>query len=487
MGFGSQRRKESIASEPQPIETNKIPVRNGVQKMLAARTHTVWIGFVGLLGLMVLIAVDSGRMLRSVAATSATLRQESRDRDALLDQLRSDIYQSGTIVRDYLLETEDAGADLQKSDLESVRARIDDTLRRYEQTFPQSERAAFRDLQAHVDSYWQSLAPALQWSSASRRSSGSDYLHNVILPRRAEIVELADQVTARNERDLDDGEDRLQALQAHFRQRVTIISVVALILGGILASIIIHRMRHLERQAEARYREVEEARRELRKLSDRLVTAQEEERRNLSRELHDEIGQSMSAMLLDLTRLASAPPESAVLRERLAATRRTAETCVGMVRNMALLLRPSMLDDLGLIPALRWQAREVARRTGLPVKVVADDIADNLQDPQRTCLYRFVQEGLNNCAKHSRATQVRVVVREEADGISVSVQDNGIGFNPRQEKGMGLLGMEERVERLGGQFFVESQAGHGTLLSMHFATGNHDPVSQMGTAHVDTI
>jgi len=326
--------------------------------MLAARTHTVWIGFVGLLGLMVLIAVDAGRMLRSVAATSATLRQESRDRDALLDQLRSDIYQSGTIVRDYLLETEDAGADRQKSDLESVRARIDDTLRRYEQTFPQSERAAFRDLQAHVDSYWQSLAPALQWSSASRRSSGSDYLHNVILPRRAEIVELADQVTARNERDLD---------------------------------------------------------------------------------------------------------------------------------NMALLLRPSMLDDLGLIPALRWQAREVARRTGLPVKVVADDIADNLQDPQRTCLYRFVQEGLNNCAKHSRATQVRVVVREEADGISVSVQDNGIGFNPRQEKGMGLLGMEERVERLGGQFFVESQAGHGTLISMHFATANHHPVSQMDTAHIDTI
>ena len=304
----------------------------------------------------------------------------------------------------------------------------------------------------------------------------------MILPRRAEIVQLAEQVTLLNERNLDSGEDRLQALQAHFRQRVTVISVVALILGGILAMIIIHRMRHLERQAETRYGEVEEARRELRKLSDRLVTAQEEERRNLSRELHDEIGQAMSAMLLDLTRLASAPPESAILRERLAATRRTAETCVGMVRNMALLLRPSMLDDLGLIPALRWQAREVMRRTGLRVKVVAGEIADDLPDSHRTCLYRFVQEALNNCAKHSRATQVRVVVREDAEGLSVSVQDNGIGFDPRQEKGMGLLGMEERVERLGGRFCVESQPEHGTLISMKFTVASRQPVSQMDPA-----
>lgn len=482
MGFRSASRKASSAAEAQLPGGGNAPVRNSVHKMLAARTNTVWIGFAGLLCLMVFIAVDSGRMLRSVAATSATLRQESRARDALLDQLRSDIYQSGTIVRDYLLETEDAGADRQKADLESVRGRIDNTLRRYEQTFPESERGAFQDLHAHVDSYWQSLTPALQWSSAARHSLGADYLHNVILPRRAEIVQLAEQVTLMNERDLDSGEDRLQGLQIQFRQRVTIISVVALILGGILAIIIIHRMRHLERQAETRYREVEEARRELRKLSDRLVTAQEEERRNLSRELHDEIGQAMSAMLLDLTRLASAPPDSAIMRERLASTRRTAETCVGMVRNMALLLRPSMLDDLGLIPALRWQAREVMRRTGLPVKVVADEIADDLPDSHRTCLYRFVQEALNNCAKHSRATQVRVVVREDAEGLSVSVEDNGIGFDPHQEKGMGLLGMEERVERLGGRFRVESQPGHGTLISMHFTTGSRQTVSQMGPA-----
>jgi len=458
---------------------NGTALRISIHRILGARTNTLWIGFAGLLLLMVFIAVDSGKMLRSVAATSATLRRETRDRDALLDLLRSDIYRSGTIVRDYLLETEDAGAAVQKSELESVRARINDTLQSYEQTFPQSDRNEFRDLHAHIDSYWESLEPALRWNSIARRNLGEEYLLNVILPRRAEIVQLAKQVTLLNERDLDTGEDRLQALQAHFRQRVTIISVVALLLGGILAFVVIHRVQRLERQAETRFQEVVEARRALRKLSDRLVTAQEEERRNLSRELHDEIGQSMSAMLVDLGRLETAPPDGAKLRERLASTRRMAETCVGMVRNMALLLRPSMLDDLGLIPALRWQAREVTRRTGMPVKMVADDVADGLLDSHRTCLYRFVQEALNNCAKHSQATQVRVVVREDTDGLSVSVQDNGVGFDPRREKGMGLLGMEERVERLSGAFRIESQPGHGTLISMHFPTASSQPVRQM--------
>ena len=356
------------------------PVRARLQKLFSARTNTLWVGFAGLLCLMAFIAIDSGRMLRSVAAASATLRRESRDRDALLDQLRNDIYHSGTIVRDYLLEPDETRAEDQKAELESVRVRIDDTLLRYESTFPETERSTLKDLRAHVDSYWQSLAPVLQWNSSSRHRLGDEYLYDVILPRRTEIAALARQVTFLNERDLDAGEAHLQDLQTGFRKRVTIISVVTLLLGGVLAVVMIRRLRHLEQQAESRYRDVEEARRELRNLSDRLVTAQEEERRNLSRELHDEIGQSMSAMLVDLGRLEAASLDSAVLRERLATARRSAETCVGMVRNMALLLRPSMLDDLGLIAALKWQAREVTRRTGLPVKMIADEIRDDLVD-----------------------------------------------------------------------------------------------------------
>jgi signal transduction histidine kinase len=425
---------------------------------------------------MAVMAIDATTSLRDVEVTTAALRTESRKRDGLLDQLRADIYRSATVVRDYLLELDGARAENHRAELELLRTRIDDTLRLYEQKLPDTEKDAFEDLRSRVESYWKSLAPALQWDAAVRRAKGGSFLQDVIMPFRAEVLQLTRQVTALNERDLDAGEERIRAVQSRFRQRVAIISVFALVLGLILVAVSIRRVQRLEREAKARYEEVEEARRELQKLSDRLVNAQEEERRNLSRELHDEIGQAMSAMLVELGRLEAAP-DSETRGERLTSIRRMAEASVGMVRNMALLLRPSMLDDLGLVAALRWQAREVTRRSGLKVKMVADEIAEDLPDSHRTCIYRVVQEALNNCARHSQATQVRVVVHRDRDGLSVTVQDDGIGFEPSREKGMGLLGMEERVERLGGRFSIESKPGNGTVLWIHFPLTNGGPAS----------
>jgi len=447
-----------------------------VGRFLSARASALGIGFTGLLLLMAVMAIDATTSLRDVEVTTAALRTESRKRDGLLDQLRADIYRSATVVRDYLLELDGARAENHRAELELLRTRIDDTLRLYEQKLPDTEKDAFEDLRSRVESYWKSLAPALQWDAAVRRAKGGSFLQDVIMPFRAEVLQLTRQVTALNERDLDAGEERIRAVQSRFRQRVAIISVFALVLGLILVAVSIRRVQRLEREAKARYEEVEEARRELQKLSDRLVNAQEEERRNLSRELHDEIGQAMSAMLVELGRLEAAP-DSETRGERLTSIRRMAEASVGMVRNMALLLRPSMLDDLGLVAALRWQAREVTRRSGLKVKMVADEIAEDLPDSHRTCIYRVVQEALNNCARHSQATQVRVVVHRDRDGLSVTVQDDGIGFEPSREKGMGLLGMEERVERLGGRFSIESKPGNGTVLWIHFPLTNGGPAS----------
>jgi len=446
---------------------------NGAMK--PDRSRALWLGFAGLLLLMALISVDSGWSLRDAEMTSSALRLESRARDALMDQLRTDIYQSGTVVRDYLLEVDDTGAQAHKAELVELRGRIAETLREYEKRLPEFERAAFLDLRTHVDSYWRSLTPALEWDARARRSEGGSYLRIVVQRRRQEVVQLARQVTALNEDDLNNGEARLQQVHSQFRQRVTIFSAAALLLGLILAVTSFLRLRRLEREAGARYAEAARARQELRKLSDRLVAAQEEERRSLSRELHDEVGQAMSAMLFELARLEATAPGSETHGVLLASVRRTAETCVGTVRNMALLLRPSMLDDLGLVPALKWQAREVTRRTGLKIRVAADEITEDLPDSHRTCVYRVVQEALHNCARHSKATQVRVSVTQSAGELSVCVQDDGVGFDPRQEKGMGLLGMVERVERLDGHFTVDSRPGEGTTVSIRLPLLRENP------------
>ena len=140
------------------------------------------------------------------------------------------------------------------------------------------------------------------------------------------------------------------------------------------------------------------------------------------------------------------------------------EDSVGVVRNMALLLRPSMLDDLGLVPALQWQAREVSKRTGVRVKVAAEGVSEDLPEDHKTCIYRVVQEALHNCVQHSEASMVRVTVRQEPSRILLAIQDDGKGFDAQQERGMGLLGMQERVSHLGGTFSVESLPGSGAIV-----------------------
>jgi signal transduction histidine kinase len=425
-----------------------------------------------MLALMTFIAVDSAISLRSLERTSTVVRMQSRGRDQLLEQLRTDIYHSSTVMRDYILETNDAQAAEHRAELERVQSRIEQNVQSYEQRTPEVERRALLDLRAELESYWNSLTVVLQWSPVERRSNGIDYLRAVLVPRRAQVVQLVSHVSELDEREHDAAEQQLETTQASLRRRVTAVSVLALIVGIAVALVSIGRIRRLQQEAEARYRDVEDARGRLRDLSARLVAAQEEERRNISRELHDEVGQSMSAMLVELGRLEAIGPKEKTYQSQLASVRRMAEMNVGSVRNIALLLRPSMLDDLGLVPALRWQAREVTRRTGLKVNMTAEEIGEDIPDEYGTCIYRIVQEALHNCARHAQAEEASVVVRRDREGLSVSVEDNGIGFDPNQVKGIGLLGMKERVTRLGGLVRLDSDAGRGTVLSIRLPFRN---------------
>ena len=185
----------------------------------------------------------------------------------------------------------------------------------------------------------------------------------------------------------------------------------------------------------------------------------------------------MTAMLMEVGRLESRLSGVPGCSDILYSIRGSAEENVARVRDLSLFLRPSMLDELGLVPALQWHVREVGRRTNLRVKLIADEFVDELPDSSRTCIYRVVQEALHNCVKHSRASEARVIVNRDKDGLVVSIQDNGVGFDPKLHRGLGLLGMEERAKRLGGIFCVDSYPGGGTVLSMRLPFSEKQPVS----------
>jgi len=263
---------------------------------------------------------------------------------------------------------------------------------------------------------------------------------------------------------LNRAEEQLTASSDGLRRTLMATFAITLAGGLLLALLTIGYTLRLESELERRLEENSRARADLQELSAKLVRAQENERRALARELHDEVGQSLSAMLMEAEN-AECADDLREVREHLGSLRALGEKTMNQVRDLALLLRPSMLDDFGLVPALNWHAREMTKRTGLNVVLSADEEADDLPDEHKTCIYRLVQEAVNNSARHANARTVQVDVKREDQLVRFSVRDDGAGFDPRFVRGLGLLGMEERVRRLGGRISIDSQLGRGTLIT----------------------
>ena len=215
------------------------------------------------------------------------------------------------------------------------------------------------------------MAPIFQWDPAERRRSGYAFLRDEVFPRRQNMLAIAGRIDDINEQQLDAGNDQVVSLLLSFQTRLLLTLMAALALGLGLALFTMRKILKLEEQARLQYVEVAEARTQLKELSARLVQAQETERRSLSRELHDEVGQALSAVLVELRNLSAglAVRSEEQLRRHVETIKGLVESTVRVVRNMALLLRPSMLDDLGLIPALKWQARESSKSTSMDVTV----------------------------------------------------------------------------------------------------------------------
>jgi signal transduction histidine kinase len=237
----------------------------------------------------------------------------------------------------------------------------------------------------------------------------------------------------------------------------------------------------LESEAATRYKQSVEATAQLEQLSHRLLAVQEEERKSLARELHDEVGQALGALLMDLGQAKnSLDGGSAEVLARLKAASDLGERALQSIRDISLLLRPSMLDDLGLIPALHWQAREVNRRTGMLVTVRSDEDDLQLEEELRTTVYRVVQEALQNASRHSGAQATEVAIISRGNHLQIMVRDNGSGFDPAHTRGLGLLGMQERVSRFGGKLRIASAPGTGTTLTIDL------PIEPEQTPHKET-
>ena len=204
--------------------------------------------------------------------------------------------------------------------------------------------------------------------------------------------------------------------------------------------------------------------RELTELSARLMAVQEEERRRLSRELHDEFGQALTAVNAYLWLIERQPPgDVALLKARTAEARHVVATTLGAMRELSQLLRPSVLDTLGLAASLDTLLRHFRDRHGIKTSLTSDGVPDRLPVDIETALYRITQEALTNVARHAKASHVRVVLAATGHDVRLEIEDDGVGLPPRNgtdgETGIGLVGIRERVRGLGGQMTIVSRGG----------------------------
>jgi signal transduction histidine kinase len=424
------------------------------------------LSFGWLLGLLVYSGANALHTLRQLHRAEESARIRSLDRRRVLATvvLSANIYSDRMEAILLRVTPQDEGGD----DAGDIAKRADQT-REALQAYPADrsieEQSLLEQLQKFLVEEGDIFRSASEWKPEERRNRASQLLSDEIIPRRQGFVAVAQKIELLND------QQALAATQQNFAEfgrlqdRLTKFLILALTSGLLLAVGSAIYILRLERQVRLRYSEILHNRGELQQLSARLVDAQETERRSISRELHDEVGQALGLLLMDAGRLSNQLGTRDEKGQELVRSIKTvAERTVQTVRNMALLLRPSMLDDLGLVPAVEWYAREMSRRGQIEVEVRAENVPEELPDALKLCVYRVVQEALNNAQRHAHAKNAVVELEQTGDAIRVRVSDDGGGFDPKRTRGMGLLGMEERVKRLGGTIEVESRRGTGTTI-----------------------
>jgi signal transduction histidine kinase len=418
--------------------------------------------FGALIAVIAVSAYAVWRNARNAQARTAALYATDLETHGALAAIRANVYLTGILTRDYLLDSDATHAQQYVDQFAAVRFKTEQNFQVLETAAQdEAQKLALRRLREELDAYWDPTEVVLDWSPREKQAQRAEMLRQRVR-RREEIFALASQIEQLITQDSTRERQRFASADQEFRSSLGWTAGIALLLALIISGTTLTRVWVLERHSQ----EVESA---LRLLSGQIRTTQEAERKFLSRELHDQVGQMLTGLRMELARIARLHGDSnSEISSRIAAAKGTVEHTLGIVRNIAMLLRPSMLDDLGLTPALAWLVKEVSRSSGMDIQADIGPEVDLLPDAHRTCIYRVVQEALTNASRHSGARKAELTVKGADAWVDVALTDDGRGFitGTERRKGLGLLGMEERVRELGGTIRVISSPGRGTRVEI---------------------
>lgn len=445
-------------------------------------------GFAVIFGLWLVSAYELAQRVDETERQSAAITSRFTGGEELLFTVRAHVLLSSVYVRDAVLDSRPDAASFYRRQLQTARADVERALQRYRPEVDSNiEQEHWTRLESELQEYWTSVAPLLLGQLSP--SPAHAFLRDQVVPKREIITRISDDIRTLNQDALREQQTDLANLHEALRRRIWWTSGLAVALGLAMALTAARYASRLEWRIRQQHVQEREHKRDLQRLSSELVHAQENERRAIGRDLHDEIGQALMTVKLDLGAVERSNQLSGSAAHALADARSTTDTAIQSVRHLSQLLHPAMLDEFGLAVTLDAHVRSFSQRTGIPTELVQDGMHARMAPELEICVYRVVQEALTNVARHAQAASCRVFLQRLSHSLLVTVEDDGKGMAPMEHRGngnelpgIGLVGVRERVTRLGGHLQMETQAGKGTRLTIELPLSLETSVPEAGSA-----
>lgn len=426
-------------------------------------------GFAVVFALWLLWGYQLVRSLRQIERNVTSVHESYARGEQMLSKIRTNVLLGSIYLRDALIDGATARRGAYRSELTRLRSEVEVLLASYVPAVASpEERQHWARLQVELADYWASRDVAFA-DPAKTPNEAAALLRERVVPKRNTVLQILDQLGALQNVANQRHQEEIDVLYHQVRTRLLSMGAGTMVVALLVAVMASRHVNRLQREIERQRRIEQHNREDLERLSARLVDVQEQERRTLARELHDEVGQALTAVKMDIGIALRADVEPRV-RSALEEARDLSENTLRSVRDMSQLLHPSALDDFGLPATLTTYLRNFSHRTGIRAQL-AETLEARLPPDVEVCVYRIVQEALSNIARHSGATACTVSLNSGTGMLRLVIEDNGRGVGTTASRltagrGLGLIGMRERAQALGGTFTIRERDGGGTIVTV---------------------
>jgi signal transduction histidine kinase len=411
----------------------------------------LFLGFGLTLGLWLFAGYSFTRRMAEVERDTAAVNSRYMRSQELLSTIRAQVLLGSVFVRDALLDPDPGTAGSYRRQLEDTYRSIDDALQQYVPVLDSAaERERIDRLRREVADFRATMLDVLGGDSTRWASEARLLLRTRVVPKRQVVIRVSDEVQALNRAAFVQQQSEITRVYQAMQNRVWVQLGLALAASLAIGLVAIRYASHLERQIRRQMTKEAETALDLQRLSSTIISAQEDERRTIARELHDEIGQVLTAIKVELSiaqRAGTAAPEGG---QAIEAARSITDGALQTVRDLSHSLHPSLLDDLGLPAAVDWYLKGFGRRHNLRVELLQEAMAERLAPETEAAAFRIIQEALTNVVKHARGSRADLIVDRSDELLVIEVINKRPPANPAEGSGHGLLHMRERAEAVGG-------------------------------------